>query len=133
MSYYLISINLSKMKSTFNYIVNKFVSGIKGFYWLFKEESSIWFHFLVTIIVIVFGVIFKINNTEWLIILLTFGLVISIEMLNSALESMVDLVSFSYNVNAKKIKDISAAATLFTAITAVSIGLIIFIPYFINF
>jgi undecaprenol kinase/diacylglycerol kinase (ATP) len=59
---------------------------------------------------------------------LVIGIVIGMELLNTTIENLVDIVAFEYNYNAKKIKDISAAATLILTITAIVVGLIIFIP-----
>jgi undecaprenol kinase/diacylglycerol kinase (ATP) len=55
-------------------------------------------------------------------------MVIGMELLNTAIENLVDIVIFKYNYNAKKIKDISAAATLILTITSIIVGLIVFIP-----
>jgi diacylglycerol kinase len=52
------------------------------------------------------------------------------EIMNTGLEYLVDLVSFEYNLKAKKVKDLAAAATLFAALISIIVGLIIFIPYF---
>jgi diacylglycerol kinase len=56
------------------------------------------------------------------------GLVIGFEIFNTAIEYLVDIVSFEYNVKAKKIKDVAAMATLFITLIAIIVGLIIFIP-----
>jgi len=61
------------------------------------------------------------------------GVIVGTELLNTAIENLVDMISFKYNYNAKKIKDVSAAATLILTITAVVVGLIIFIPHIIEF
>jgi diacylglycerol kinase len=55
-------------------------------------------------------------------------MVIGFEMLNTAIEYLVDIVSFEYSIKAKKIKDVSATATLFVTIIAIIIGLLVFIP-----
>jgi undecaprenol kinase/diacylglycerol kinase (ATP) len=60
------------------------------------------------------------------------GFVIGMELLNTGLENLVDLFEFKYNGNAGKIKDIGAAATLIATISAVAVGLIIFIPAIIE-
>jgi diacylglycerol kinase len=57
-------------------------------------------------------------------------LVLGFEIFNTAIEALVDMVSFQYNIKVKKIKDISAGATLAVTIGAVIVGLIIFIPHF---
>ncbi|MDE7433776.1 MAG: diacylglycerol kinase family protein [Mycoplasmoidaceae bacterium] len=55
------------------------------------------------------------------------------ELLNTAIENVVDVVTFEYNEKAKKIKDVSAAATLILTIAAVIVGLLIFIPKIIAY
>ncbi len=118
------------MFSFFNRLFTKFWNAGKGFWILIKEEKSLWFHLIVTFAVITMGIIFNITNTEWMILALTIGLVIGMEIMNTGLEYLIDLVSFEYNLKAKKVKDLAAAATLFAAIISIAVGLIIFIPYF---
>ena len=84
------------------------------------------------LMVIVAGVILKINTTEWSIVLILCGLVISLELINTAIENAVDLVTEEYNEKAKNAKDIAAGAVLFSAIIAAIIGFIIFLPKIIN-
>lgn len=110
-------------------IFNKFLNAFRGFFILAKEEKSLWFHFFSTIIVVILGFVFKVTRTEWVLLSLTIALVIGMEIMNTGLEYLVDLVSFEYNVRAKKVKDLGAAATLFASIVAIVVGLIIFIPY----
>jgi len=114
----------------FNKLVTKFWNAGKGFYVLIKEEKSLWFHLFTTVIVMVLGFVFGINAYEWAMLSLTIGLVIGMEIMNTGLEYLVDLVSFEYNLKAKKVKDLAAAATLFAALISIIVGLIIFIPYF---
>ncbi len=84
------------------------------------------------LMVIIAGVILRINTTEWSIVLILFGLVISLELINTAIENAVDLVTEEYNEKAKNAKDIAAGAVLFSAIIAAIIGFIIFLPKIIN-
>ena len=109
----------------------KFGYAFRGLSTSLKEETSLVIHFIVAIIVIVLGIVLKINTTEWAIIILVIGIIIGTELLNTAIENVVDMVSFKYNFNAKKIKDISAAATLVLTLSAVIVGLLIFIPHII--
>ena len=74
------------------------------------------------------GFYFKINTVEWLVILLVLGVILSLELINTALESVVDLVTDKYHPLAKKAKDTVSAAVLVFAVASVIIGLIIFIP-----
>ena len=69
---------------------------------------------------------------EWCICLLLFGMVISLELVNTAVEAVVDLVTEERKPLAKIAKDTAAGAVLFTAIMAVIIGCIIFIPHFMR-
>ncbi|MFR2197435.1 MAG: diacylglycerol kinase family protein [Clostridia bacterium] len=84
------------------------------------------------LMVIVAGVTLKINTTEWSVVLILCGLVISLELINTAIENAVDLVTKEYNEKAKNAKDIAAGAVLFSAIIAAIIGFIIFLPKIIN-
>ena len=80
------------------------------------------------ILVIIFGIFLKINVTEWCICIILFGFVISLELVNTAIETVVDIAMPEKNEKAKKAKDISASAVLISAICSAIIGLIIFIP-----
>ena len=82
--------------------------------------------------VVIFGFIFNINKYEWAIVMLTIGLVISCELINTAIEATVDLVTEEYHPLAKVAKDTSAAAVFVFAIVAVIVGLIIFLPKIVN-
>ncbi len=96
-----------------------------------KEEKSLWVHLFVTLVVIIMGFAFNISSSEWIAVIFAVVLVIGFEILNTAIEYLVDIVSFEYNVKAKKIKDVAAMATLVVTIGAVIIGIIIFGPEFI--
>ena len=80
------------------------------------------------ILVIICGFIFHLSITEWLICILLFALVISLELVNTAIEAVVDLCSPDYHELAKYAKDVAAGSVLISAIASVVIGLIIFIP-----
>jgi len=79
-------------------------------------------------LVVFAGFYFSLSNFEWTVLVLAIALVLSLEMINSAIEYMVDLVSKDYNPVAGKVKDVAAGAVLIAAIFAIIIGLIIFIP-----
>ena len=80
------------------------------------------------LLVIIAGVIFDLNAIEWIICVILFGLVISLELINTAIETTVDLAMPEINEKAKLAKDIAAGAVLVSAIVSVIVGLIIFIP-----
>lgn len=74
------------------------------------------------------GFYFKINTTEWLFQVLAIGLIMSVEGLNTAIEKIADFIHPDYHERIGFIKDIAAGAVFFSAITAIIIGLIIYMP-----
>lgn len=113
----------------------KFKNAFSGLFYSLKEEISLVIHFIIAAIIIVLAGILheKMSWSDWAIIVLVIGFVISLELINTAIENIVDMVSFKFNMNAKKIKDISAAAILVMSISAIIVGLIILIPKIIEY
>jgi diacylglycerol kinase len=109
-------------------LIQSFRNAFRGVATVFRTEKNMRIHLTVTVLVIVFGWILCISITEWLLCLLCFGLVFTAEMVNTAIENIVDLVSPRQNKLAGKAKDIAAGAVLVSAIISACIGLIIFIP-----
>ena len=85
-------------------------------------------HVAVTLLVIIAGFILGLSVTEWCICLGLFGLVMALEMVNTAVEAVVDLVTAERHPLAKIAKDTAAGAVLIAAIMAAVIGLLIFVP-----
>jgi diacylglycerol kinase len=83
------------------------------------------------ILVTVLGFWLEISTTEWLVVLTISGLVLAFEVMNSAIEHLVNMISPEFHPLAGKVKDLAAGAVLLLSISAVIIGLIIFVPYFI--
>lgn len=113
--------SLSKRLKSFSYAFN-------GLRTVIKEEHNLRIHLIVSSIVIVCGFIFQISIIEWILLCFAIGFVISIEILNSAIENLADFVSPEYHNLIKKVKDISAAAVLVSTISSVVIGILIFLP-----
>ncbi len=120
------------MINWFKRVGRKFSNALKGAIVILKEENSLWVHIFVAFVVIIFSVIFSISTIEWALIIFSIGIVIGFEIINTAIEYLVDIVSFEYNIKAKKIKDVAALATLFVTFIAVIIGLLIFVPKIIE-
>jgi diacylglycerol kinase (ATP) len=93
-----------------------------------RSERNIKIHLTVMTLVIVFGIFLHLSVTEWFVCLILFGQVISLELVNTAIEAAVDLATKEKHPLAKKAKDAAAGAVLVSAIFAAIIGLIIFIP-----
>jgi len=100
----------------------------KGIRVVFSTEPNMKIHFVVAILVVVFGFVFSISITEWIMCLLCIGLVFGMEMMNTAIENVVDLASPKLHPLAGKAKDIAAGGVLICAIISVIIGLLIFAP-----
>ena len=86
-------------------------------------------HCVAIIFVTLAGTLFQITATQWCICLLLFALVAALELVNTAIEAVVDLVTEDKKPLAKVAKDTAAGAVLFAAIISVIIGCIIFLPY----
>lgn len=103
-----------------------FKCAVKGIIYALKTQRNIIIQLCIAILAIAFGLVFKISIIEWAIIIFTIMFVIFAEMLNTAIESTVDLITEEYNEKAKIAKDVAAGAVLVSAINAICMGLIIF-------
>ena len=95
---------------------------LEGLKTLFKKEPNAIIHGAITLMVIFLGFYFEVSKTEWITLLIMIGLVFSLELINTAIENLCNLISMEKNVQIKRIKDLSAAAVLVAAIIAVLIG-----------
>ncbi|MFN8285168.1 MAG: diacylglycerol kinase family protein [Chitinophagales bacterium] len=114
----------------------KFIKGfsyaIKGIAVAVKEQLNLKIHLVAVLVVIAAGIYFELDAVEWAILFLTFGMVIVAEMLNTAMEYMVDFVSPQIHPMAGKIKDVAAGAVLIAAIIAIAVAITIFGNKFFN-
>ena len=94
-----------------------------------KEEPKLNIHLGFGLVVLLAGFWFQISKIDWLIIISMIGLVISVELTNTAIEAVVDSFTDEQHPGAKLAKDISAAAVLVAALASTIIGIMIFIPY----
>lgn len=108
--------------------INSFKYAFNGLIDAYRTEQSVWIYIPVSLLVILAGFLLKISTFEWLIIILILGIILSLELINTALEAVVDLATEKYHPLAKKAKDTVSAAVLVFAVASVIIGLIIFIP-----
>jgi len=86
-------------------------------------------HYFVGLIAIGFGFYFSLELLEWAVILLTITLVVTLEMMNTAIEKVVDLLTEKYHILALIAKDVAAGAVLIASVVAFIIGALIFGPY----
>lgn len=100
----------------------------RGIRTVFATETNMKIHILIAILVLVGGFTFRISAIEWIACLLCIGLVFGMEMINTSIENIVDLVSPDYHPLAGKAKDIAAGAVLLCAIISVIVGVLVFVP-----
>ncbi|WP_281225876.1 diacylglycerol kinase family protein [Flavobacterium aquiphilum] len=98
---------------------------------LITTEHSVMVQFSIGILMTIAGIYFQITATEWLFQTLAIGLVMSIEGLNTAVEKIADFIHPNFHEKIGFIKDIAAGAVFFAALTAIAIGLIIYVPKFL--
>lgn len=94
-----------------------------------QYERNMWIHIVIAASVIILGLIVQITRLEWILIICCIGFVLVLEILNTAIENLTDLIAPDQNERAAKIKDVAAGAVLIAAITALIIGLFVFVPY----
>lgn len=112
--------------------VLSFKYALTGIWIAFKEEPNLKFHFFVAILVIALGFLFQITSSEWLAVIISIGTVISVELTNTAIETVVDHFTSEIHPGAKLAKDVSAGAVLIVALMALAVGLVVFLPHVKN-
>ncbi len=103
-----------------------FKCAITGMVYSVKTGRNLIIQLCFALFAIILGIFLKISKIEWAIIIFAILFVIFAEMLNTAVETVVDLVTEEYNEKAKIAKDVAAGAVLISAINSVAMGLIIF-------
>ena len=109
-------------------ILSTFKNAIEGCGYFFRNERNGKIQLVAAIITVGAGIWLKISGMEWTILLLCITAVFSLEMLNSAIERVCDLVQPGFHPLVKVIKDVAAGAVLVAAIASVIVGAIVFVP-----
>lgn len=105
-----------------------FKHALDGIVYTFKSQPNFRVHSVFAILAISLGFYFSISSSEWAVIILVISWVLVAEMINTTVESVIDLHTQTYHDLAKVAKDVSAGMVLISAIMAVIVGLIIFVP-----
>ncbi|WP_042355015.1 diacylglycerol kinase family protein [Bacillus rubiinfantis] len=106
-----------------------FFFAFRGIWSALLQERNMRIHGACAIIILLASFYFSIEKMEWLFIVFAIAGMFSLELINSALERVVDLVSPTYHPLAKQAKDMAAGAVLIFALITIVIGLTIFLPY----
>jgi undecaprenol kinase/diacylglycerol kinase (ATP) len=120
------------MKPNNQSLAKAFVHAFNGMRYFFLHERNGKLQLSVAALVVLLSVGVGISAAEWIAVLLCIGIVLSLEMLNSALEKLCDVVQEEYHPVIKIIKDVAAAAVLWSSLISAVIGLIIFLPKIIS-
>ncbi|MDR0299295.1 MAG: diacylglycerol kinase [Streptococcaceae bacterium] len=109
--------------------ISSFQFAVTGILTAVKEERNMRKHLVTSALVIVAGFIFHVDRLDWLMLLLALFLVISMELVNSAIENVVDLAAdYNFHMRAKRAKDMAAGAVLMISGFAIIVGLFVFFP-----
>jgi len=116
----------------FKRFFKSFHYAVEGIDYALRNDQNLVVHFIVAFFVILVSVLLDVSPFEMGILGVTILVVISAEMINSAIEKMVDLITKEHRQEAKIAKDVSAGMVLLTSIGAVIIGILIFLPYILR-
>ena len=112
---------------------NAFVNAFAGLGYFFRHERNGRTQAVLGICAAALAAFLHISSLEWVVVLICIGSVLSLEMLNSGLEKLCDLVQPGFDPIIKIIKDVAAGAVLWTSIISTIIAIIIFLPKIINY
>lgn len=107
-------------------IIKSFKYAIKGIIYAIKNERNMRVHTVASFCVFLFSLFFDLNAEKYILLILTCALVMICELVNSALENLIDICATDYNSKAKAAKDIAAGFVLLSATSAIVVGVLIF-------
>lgn len=108
--------------------IRSFRFAFNGLGSLLRYEHNSRIHVIAAILVVIIAMLLRVNVIEWLLLVIVMGIVFLTELLNSAIETIADLIEPEYSESVRRAKDYSAAAVLISAVMAVAAGCLIFIP-----
>ena len=114
-------------------LAKSFDYAIQGIHYAFRNQQNVRIHVLAAFLVIGAGIFFKLNPFEMGIVAVMILLVLVTEMINTAIEMMVDLITKEHREEAKIAKDVASGMVLVTALGSIIVGILIFLPYIIHY
>ena len=109
-------------------VLRSFCFAFSGIRYCFKAEVNFRVHCIAVVVAVTLGVALHISNTEWLMIILAIGAVICLEIINTIIEKLCDIIHPEQAYKIKIIKDMAAAAVLIAAVISLITGCFIFLP-----
>lgn len=107
-------------------LIDSFNYAVSGIIIALKTEKNMRIHYLIAILVIILSLFFDFSRTEFLLLLFAISLVVVAEMVNTALERVIDLITEDYHPLARLVKDVAAGAVLIAAINSMVVGYLLF-------
>ena len=111
------------------YLISRIGFANQGIRFFFSNERNGQIQLAISILVIAFGIHYDISRTEWCVIILSIAIVMSLEMVNTAIEVFCNHVRPEKHEEIKKVKDVAAGAVWWAAVAALVVGGLIFYPY----
>jgi diacylglycerol kinase len=115
-----------------NAFIKRLQYALQGWAYFFRKETNGQIQAVIAMLVIIAGFVFGISAEEWLWILLCIGLVLALEMVNTAIETLANRLHPERHPDIKIVKDVAAGAVLWASVMSVMVGLIIFLPKIID-
>ena len=109
-------------------LIRSFAYAWQGIVHCYKKQLNFRIHLLVLLIVAIAAFVFEISSTEWLFIIASSALVLALELMNTAIEYLCDIITKDQHPSIKIIKDVAAASVLIAAAGSAATGIIIFLP-----
>lgn len=113
-------------KNEIKSLLKSFLYAIKGIMYCINNERNMRIHICICVLLSIFSYCYKVTSSEFIAIIICMGFVVSSEMLNTAIETLVNLASPSYHSLAKAAKDIAAGSVMISSIVALIVGVFIF-------
>lgn len=121
------------MLKKINSYINSFQFAFEGLIYAIKTQKNLRFHLIIAIFVFIASLLLRCTSLEIAILLIVITVVITMELLNTSIETTIDFISPHDQPLAKIAKDLGAAAVLISAFLSIAIGLLIFLPKIIKF
>lgn len=112
--------------------VRSFKNAFAGLFFNLWKERNFQVQMVIAILVVSAGFLLSIERSDWMIVILTIGVVLSAEIMNTSVEKLCDLYSEKNDPKIRIIKDSAAAAVLLVSVAALIIGVVVFLPYLLR-
>jgi undecaprenol kinase len=113
-------------------LIKSFGHALDGLQYAFDNDQNFRIHLLVSLVVVVASIYFRVNPFEMGILGVMIILVIATELINTSIEKMTDLITKEHRQEAKIAKDVSSAMVLFASFGSIIVGILIFLPYIVR-